>query len=594
MLELVRNIRVNSVLESSLYNEAKIELGLEERPGEVTHPWGVQVQMPDKRNRTLPAGTSMEEIFQEMNGAMLILGEPGSGKSTMLLELARDCIESALQDDDLPIPIVFNLSSWGSGRSIDEWLIDELRKMYSVDKKTAREWVENDDLSLLLDGLDEVKLDNRDKCVKAINDFRQEHGIGLQLAVCCRVADYKALPTQLNLSGAILIQPLTQSQIDAYFKRAGPELRNARQFLKKDKILQELVKQPLFLNVVTLAYRGETQRSIESKGLRTLEARRKHLFDTYVTKMFERLMRTKIDSFSPTDTKRWLSWLAQKMLEHNHDPYLLENMQPEWLSQGKRWGYAAILGSIGGMVIALIIGPIVRIFWGLTNGLIAGSIGGLIGAVILLLSIRNSEIKPVDTLKWELKSGRNAISEMLPVAIISSIIMGLLVGCSLGPLKGFIVAAGMALFVLLSELVTGGVTVKSISQTLFPGQRLQLSIKNFILAFLGFGMVNSILWGVVLLRSGEKTMVWLIGGLVIGLLAGLSSGLKFGGKAIFQHYALRFIIARNDLLPWRLIPFLDYCVDRIFLHRVGGGYSFKHRLLMEHFAAMYPEENPAE
>jgi eukaryotic-like serine/threonine-protein kinase len=46
----------------------------------------------------------------------------------------------------------------------------------------------------------------------------------------------------------------------------------------------------------------------------------------------------------------------------------------------------------------------------------------------------------------------------------------------------------------------------------------------------------------------------------------------------------------NNLLPWRLIPFLDHCVDLIFLRRVGGGYIFVHRLLMEHFAEMYVEE----
>ena len=33
----------------------------------------------------------------------------------------------------------------------------------------------------------------------------------------------------------------------------------------------------------------------------------------------------------------------------------------------------------------------------------------------------------------------------------------------------------------------------------------------------------------------------------------------------------------------------DHCVDLIFLRRVGGGYIFVHRLLMEHFAEMYVE-----
>src|SRR5216117_3659509 len=100
MLELVKNTWIKGVLEKSLYNEVLIQLGLEERPGAVDHPWDMQIQMPNQVNRTFPPGTSMIEIFDEMNGAMLILGEPGSGKTTMLLELARDCISRGRQDDN--------------------------------------------------------------------------------------------------------------------------------------------------------------------------------------------------------------------------------------------------------------------------------------------------------------------------------------------------------------------------------------------------------------------------------------------------------------------------------------------------------------
>jgi hypothetical protein len=38
-----------------------------------------------------------------------------------------------------------------------------------------------------------------------------------------------------------------------------------------------------------------------------------------------------------------------------------------------------------------------------------------------------------------------------------------------------------------------------------------------------------------------------------------------------------------------LIPFLDYCAERIFLRKVGGGYIFVHRLLMEHFASLHKD-----
>jgi hypothetical protein len=43
-------------------------------------------------------------------------------------------------------------------------------------------------------------------------------------------------------------------------------------------------------------------------------------------------------------------------------------------------------------------------------------------------------------------------------------------------------------------------------------------------------------------------------------------------------------------IPWNYSRFLDYAVDRIFLQKVGGGYIFIHRLLMEHFAAMSVEK----
>jgi len=60
----------------------------------------------------LPPDTKIVDVFDEMGQNLLVLGEPGSGKTTMLLELARDTIARAEKDSDEPIPVVFNLSSW--------------------------------------------------------------------------------------------------------------------------------------------------------------------------------------------------------------------------------------------------------------------------------------------------------------------------------------------------------------------------------------------------------------------------------------------------------------------------------------------------
>jgi primosomal protein N' len=124
MLQLVHNTWVKGVLEQSLHGAALIALGMTEQARAVEHPWDMVLQAPEKPDRNLPPGTQMINTFDEMNQALLILGEPGSGKTTMLLELARDAIARAQADPAQPIPVVFNLSSWAEKRQpLVEWLI---------------------------------------------------------------------------------------------------------------------------------------------------------------------------------------------------------------------------------------------------------------------------------------------------------------------------------------------------------------------------------------------------------------------------------------------------------------------------------------
>jgi eukaryotic-like serine/threonine-protein kinase len=40
--------------------------------------------------------------------------------------------------------------------------------------------------------------------------------------------------------------------------------------------------------------------------------------------------------------------------------------------------------------------------------------------------------------------------------------------------------------------------------------------------------------------------------------------------------------------PFRFIKFLDQCAGLILLKKVGGGYIFIHRMLLEYFAELRP------
>ena len=98
LLKRVKNNWIKNVLERSLNDEVLIELGLEERKDAVYNRQGIELQIPGHPNRPLPPGTKIMDVFDEVGQTLLILGEPGSGKTTMLLELARDTIARAEED----------------------------------------------------------------------------------------------------------------------------------------------------------------------------------------------------------------------------------------------------------------------------------------------------------------------------------------------------------------------------------------------------------------------------------------------------------------------------------------------------------------
>src|SRR5215510_5648171 len=112
MLEKVRLIWIKGLLEPSLYQLARIELGLETKPDAVERPFDLFVQRPKQAPEPLPPGTPISQIFTDLGNALLILGEPGTGKTTLLLELTRGLLDQAKQDESHLIPVVFHLASW--------------------------------------------------------------------------------------------------------------------------------------------------------------------------------------------------------------------------------------------------------------------------------------------------------------------------------------------------------------------------------------------------------------------------------------------------------------------------------------------------
>jgi hypothetical protein len=157
--------------------------------------------------------------------------------------------------------------------------------------------------------------------------------------------------------------------------------------------------------------------------------------------------------------------------------------------------------------------------------------------------------------------------------------------------------------VLSGGLMGGLIACIQTSQTRHktrPNQGIHGSLRNalrmgFLYALI-VGLIAGLGGGLVYGPSGGL-IFGLSGGLTLGLSGGLVFGLiKYGGEAVTQHYTLRLLLARQGILPFPLrdrclVAYLDAMADRILLRRVGGGWVFIHRYLLEYFASL---ETPGE
>jgi hypothetical protein len=432
-------------------------------------------------------------------------------------------------------------------------------------------WIDHDQVLLLLDGLDEVREDTRDACVEAINAYRQEHGM-VGMVVCSRVADYAGLTTKLKLRGAIMVQPLTDTQIDSYLAQTGDQLATLRTLLQQNNELRELARIPLMLSIMTIAYRGQALSNLPERA--SLNENRRHLFGTYVERMLKRRGGSK--HYTPEQTQHWLSWLAGRLNEHSQTVFYLEKIQPDWLTQ-QRWLYQLTVKLVFGLVFGLVGGLI----FGLVGGLIFGLVGGLIFGL-------GDRIKPAETVSW---SWRMALRNwwQIPLMVVVS---GLASWLQIIVGGGWQSALGSGLvFGLVFGLVSGiglvaakGIVAGAIENRTLPNEALRRSYRSAMLVGLGGGLIIGLVFGLVF-------------GLSNGLVFGLSNGLIFGlvssgGAAVIKHYILRVVLWQQGVIPLNYIRFLDYAAERILLRKVGGGYIFVHRILLEYFASLEDTKEP--
>ncbi|MEL7122729.1 MAG: CHAT domain-containing protein [Bacteroidota bacterium] len=268
---------IEGVFEPSISNNALIQLDLNTMPSMVDSPWG---DIP------IPEGHSINDVFDAVGRSLLILGEPGAGKTTMLLQLA-DLILKSYDDTSNPLPVVFNLSSWSySKKKLSDWLVEELSSKYMIPKKFGKEWVNNQRLILFLDGLDEVGIEARDECVQAINTFLKQFSL-TSTVVCSRLKEYIELGDKLSLNGAIRLRLLSKEKVIHYLDKSGSKYSNLKNLLLEDSSWLRLAETPFLLSLMMKTFEGnESNTLFVREDTESLEVKRKRLISAYIESQF--------------------------------------------------------------------------------------------------------------------------------------------------------------------------------------------------------------------------------------------------------------------------------------------------------------------
>ena len=472
---------------------------------------------------------------------LLILGEPGSGKTIALLQLAERLVTESRENSKQPIPVIFNLSSWvEKQQSLEEWLAEELRDNYQVPKALSKPWIENQELTLLLDGLDEVKTNHRNACVKAIRKFSSAHQ-ETEIVVCCRIKEYETLAERLLLSNVICIQPLSNQQLLDFLENADDSLLGLKTVIKQDSEIFQFATTPLILNMMTWTYDSWSAEQCYEQ-FQNPEDREFNLFESYIEKNLQ--SSDFQEKYPKNQVLNWLNWLSKSMIHESKIIFLIEKLHPCLIKKEVNKDQKTSRFLI---------------------------------EMLNVLIFRSGEIKLFENMSFSWKNTKKGLTKGLIVGLVVGLILGLF-------LEAFATLNfGLGIFAGLTGGIIGGmiggindlVVSKEVKLKSIPNQGIWSSAKNATKYGLIFGFIIVLIFGLI---GG------FIYGLFFGLLMGIVGGMQKGGMSCIKHLILRRFLYYQGHIPWNYADFLDNAAELRLMKKVGGGYIFYHRMLMEHFA----------
>lgn len=325
---------------------------------------------------------------------LLILGEPGAGKSILLLRFALKLVKEAEKNINFPIPVILDLATWKKeDQTFKHWLEQNLPYIggsFAISKEESIRLVKSNSLLLLLDGLDEIQEQFRNPCLKELQIYlrklRNSRKETLpEVILCSRISEYLSAD-DAPVFATVEIQPLQPKDVEAILQsmavnndESAIELQNV---LKEYTHLYTAITSAFFLHILLNLYTQENKRLCFISDSK--EILQKEIIEAYIQNEL-----SKLSDFPLDKIKKWLGWLAWKTkYVVGIGTFELADLQPQWAKREYIFngGFGLIsglvFGPVGCLVFNTVRGPTNSLVFGLVNGLF----NGLIFSIIFVLA----------------------------------------------------------------------------------------------------------------------------------------------------------------------------------------------------------------